>query len=163
MLDWLKDKERSSPFAIPALYQPASKIPLEVWRASPSTSNGNEQSHRNINRDGIKLTLLAGIHRGMQYDSRAMRGIKVLSKHGIHNRDQHASHFRRAARAISRSGSFTVHPLAAYFIHLFFRYSSETSIRGSRLGNRNITPEPFEASTQRLRAVANIEARNRQR
>ena len=73
--DWLKDKEMSSPFAIPALYQPVSKIPLEVWCASPSTSNGNKQAHRSINEDGTKLTMLAGIHRGMQYDVHAIQGL----------------------------------------------------------------------------------------
>ncbi|KAF8584867.1 hypothetical protein K439DRAFT_1250653, partial [Ramaria rubella] len=51
---------------------PASKIPLDVWKASPSTSNGNDQSHCNVNHDGMKLTMLAGIMRGMQYDYRAM-------------------------------------------------------------------------------------------
>ncbi|KAF8590817.1 hypothetical protein K439DRAFT_1657169 [Ramaria rubella] len=101
--DWLKDKEAASGFSFAAIYRPASKIPLDVWKASPSTSNGNEQSHRNVNRDGTKLTMLAGIMRGMQYDSRAMRGLEVLQKHGIHTRDQHATHFRRAARTVVRS------------------------------------------------------------
>ncbi|KAF8582983.1 hypothetical protein K439DRAFT_1349952, partial [Ramaria rubella] len=72
---------------------PASKIPLDVWKALPLTSNGDEQAHRNINQDGMKLTMLAGIMRGMQYDSRAMCGLKVLHKHGIHTRDQHTTHF----------------------------------------------------------------------
>ncbi|KAF8572755.1 hypothetical protein K439DRAFT_1506051, partial [Ramaria rubella] len=101
--DWLKDKEPASGFSFAAIYRPASKIPLDVWKALPSTSNGNEQSHRNVNCDGRKLTMLAGIMRGMQYDSRAMRGLEVLQKHGIHIRDQHATHFRRAARTVVRS------------------------------------------------------------
>ncbi|KAF8587967.1 hypothetical protein K439DRAFT_1652094 [Ramaria rubella] len=101
--DWLKNKESACGFAIAALYQPASKIPIEVWKASPSTSNGNEQAHRNINRDGIKLTMLAGIMRGMQYDSRAMSGLELLRTYGISSRDQQQTHFRRASRAIVRS------------------------------------------------------------
>ena len=105
--DWLKDKETSSPFAILALYQPASKIPLEVWHASPSTSNGNEQAHRSINRDGTKLTMLAGIHRGMQYDVCTIQGLRMLEAHSIHSRDQQATHFRQAACAIVRSGKFS--------------------------------------------------------
>ncbi|KAJ8589143.1 hypothetical protein M405DRAFT_768039, partial [Rhizopogon salebrosus TDB-379] len=39
---WLKDKIEGTKFALPALYQPNSLIPLEIWRASPSTTNGNE-------------------------------------------------------------------------------------------------------------------------
>jgi hypothetical protein len=60
-LAWLKDKRIGSKFAIPALYQPASLIPLEIWKSAPSTTNGNEQAHRNINRDGVNLTMLGGI------------------------------------------------------------------------------------------------------
>ncbi|KIJ41602.1 hypothetical protein M422DRAFT_255217 [Sphaerobolus stellatus SS14] len=69
-----------SPFAFAALYQPASQIPLEIWRASPSTSNGNEQ-----------------------FDSRALIALLILLEHGIHTRDQAATHYRRISRAIIRS------------------------------------------------------------
>jgi hypothetical protein len=75
-----------------------------VWKAAPSTSNGNEQAHRSINRDGVKLTLLAGIMRGREYDARAMAGLDLTDTYGIHPRDQLATHFRRAARALLRSG-----------------------------------------------------------
>ncbi|KAF8574339.1 hypothetical protein K439DRAFT_1420638 [Ramaria rubella] len=101
--NWLKDKESSSGFALAALYQPASKIPIDVWKASPSTSNGNEQAHHSVNHDGVKLTMLAGIMRGMQYDSRAMAGLEVLRAHGIYSRDQKPTHFRHATRTIVRS------------------------------------------------------------
>ncbi|KAF8589316.1 hypothetical protein K439DRAFT_1405257 [Ramaria rubella] len=47
---WMNDKEVGSLFVIPAVYQPASQIPLAIWQAAPSTSNGNEQAHRNVNR-----------------------------------------------------------------------------------------------------------------
>ena len=67
MLAWLKDKE-SAGFMIPALYQPHSLIPLYIWKASPSTTNGNEQAHHNINQEGTGLTLLAGVIQGQQHD-----------------------------------------------------------------------------------------------
>ncbi|KAF8998098.1 hypothetical protein BDQ17DRAFT_1195993, partial [Cyathus striatus] len=64
---WLLDKIDAK-FVIPALYHPQSKIPLDVWQASLSSTNGNEQACRNINCDGINLTLLGGIMHGMHYD-----------------------------------------------------------------------------------------------
>ncbi|KAF8580502.1 hypothetical protein K439DRAFT_1265867, partial [Ramaria rubella] len=67
-----KNKVSACRFALAALYQPASQIPIDIWKVSPSTSNGNEQAHCSINRDSVKLTMLAGIMHGMQYDSRAM-------------------------------------------------------------------------------------------
>ncbi|KAF8587795.1 hypothetical protein K439DRAFT_1630415 [Ramaria rubella] len=100
---WMNDKEISSPFVIPAIYQPASKVPLEIWQSVPSTSNGNEQAHRNINRDGTGLTLLAAIMRGLQYDVRAVRSVGLMREAGIHQRDQEPSYFRRAECSVLRS------------------------------------------------------------
>ncbi|KAF8576710.1 hypothetical protein K439DRAFT_1366479 [Ramaria rubella] len=95
--DWLKNKESASRFALAVLYQPLSKIPIEVWKASPTTSNGNGQAHHSINRDHVKLTMLAGIMHRMQYDSHTMSGIELLCKHGIPSRGQLPVHFRWAA------------------------------------------------------------------
>ncbi|KAJ7688326.1 hypothetical protein B0H14DRAFT_2653299 [Mycena olivaceomarginata] len=99
---WLKDKRTGSKFALPALYQSHSLIPLEIWKSAPSTSNGNEQSHRNVNRDGVNLTMLGGIMRGMQYDARAMGALELHASQGIYARDQTATHFRRQQRSVNR-------------------------------------------------------------
>ncbi|KAF8590401.1 hypothetical protein K439DRAFT_1510988, partial [Ramaria rubella] len=100
---WMNDKEIGSPFVILAIYQPASKIPLEIWQSAPLTSNGNEQAHRNINRDGTGLMLLAAIMRGLQYDVRAVRSVGLMCEAGIHQRDQEPSYFRRVGRSVLRS------------------------------------------------------------
>jgi len=54
-----------------------------MWNAPPSTSNGNEQAHRNINRDGIQHTLLAAIMRGLQLDTRAIASFTLYRDQGI--------------------------------------------------------------------------------
>ncbi|KIK72967.1 hypothetical protein PAXRUDRAFT_21383 [Paxillus rubicundulus Ve08.2h10] len=41
---WLKDKETAK-FVLPTIYQPMSLIEPYVWKASASTTNGNEQAH----------------------------------------------------------------------------------------------------------------------
>ena len=82
IIAWLKDKETAK-FMIPGLYQPRSLIPSCIWKASPSTTNRNEQAHRNVNRDGIGLTLLAGIMRGQQHDMQMVSGIDLHVSHGI--------------------------------------------------------------------------------
>ncbi|KAJ7505090.1 hypothetical protein B0H11DRAFT_1709164 [Mycena galericulata] len=103
---WLKDKRVGSKFALPALYQPMSLIPLEIWKSAPSTTNGNEQAHRNINRDGVNLTMLGGIMRGMQYDARTMGSLELHSSQGIYSRDQTSTHFRRLQRSLNRHGRY---------------------------------------------------------
>ena len=105
---WLRDKVDSTPFALPGLYQPVSLIPLTIWKACPSTTNGNEEAHRNAYREGINLTLLAGIMKGMKYDQTAMVSIDTHSAFGINTRDVQATHAFRAARAVSRKGSLSV-------------------------------------------------------
>jgi hypothetical protein len=102
-LAWLMDKENSK-FALPALYQPLSLIPPYIWKASPSTTNGNEQAHRNVNRDGVGLTLLAGIMRGYQYNFRTMSSMDLHQTYGVGHRDAASTHVHRAKRAVSRKG-----------------------------------------------------------
>jgi hypothetical protein len=80
---------------LPALYH-YSLIPLDIWQASPSTTNGNEQAHRNINRDGVGLTILGGIMRGYQYDCRAVASKELHEMQGIHSGDMPSTNFYRA-------------------------------------------------------------------
>jgi hypothetical protein len=95
-------------------------IPLEIWKAAPATSNGNEQAHRSINRDGVKLSLVAGLMRGMEYDARAMSGIELTDTYGIHIRDQLSTHFRRSTRAIVRSGTVFLILYGSFFLTDWF-------------------------------------------
>ena len=105
-LDWLDEKLVSTKFAFPALYWHTSKMPLEIWKACPSTTNGNEQSHRNVNRDGVGLTLLAGVMRGMHYDKRAFEGIEGIVQTGVLIRDTIATHHFRKLRSVIRTGNY---------------------------------------------------------
>ncbi|KAJ7159144.1 hypothetical protein C8R43DRAFT_882333 [Mycena crocata] len=102
------DKHVGTKSALPALYQPASLIPLELWKSTPDSSNRNEQAHRNINRDGVNLTMLGGIMRGMQYDARAMGALDLHSSQDIYVRDQTATHFRRLQRSLNQHGTLDV-------------------------------------------------------
>jgi hypothetical protein len=89
---------------IPALYQTRSLIPPYIWKVSPSTTNGNEQAHRNVNRDGIGLTLLAGIMRGQQRDMQMLSSINLHVSHGINTRDTVSTHTFRATHTVNRTG-----------------------------------------------------------
>ncbi|KAG2745354.1 hypothetical protein P692DRAFT_201720309 [Suillus brevipes Sb2] len=107
-----EDKE-SSKFALPAIYRPMSFIPIAIWKASPTITNGNEQAHRNINRGRINLTLLAGIMRGYEYDVRATSSIDLHIIHGINTRDNKSTHLHRAKHAVSRQSKLELKVLHA--------------------------------------------------
>jgi len=132
----LKDK-KSSPFVIPAIYRPASKIPLEVWQAAPWTTNGNEQAHRSINRDGIGLSVVAAGNFGLQYDSRMLSSIKLAKAESIYPRDQLQTHSKRADRAFFRNSESYFRLKIQFFIPLFVSYCSETQNRPDRRESGN--------------------------
>ena len=96
---------------IPALYQPRSLIPPYIWKACPSTTNRNEQAHRNVNRDGTSLTLLAGIMHGQQHNMRMVSGVNLHISHGINPRDAVSTHTFRAIQAITRKGKPHLHSI----------------------------------------------------
>ncbi|KAG2045256.1 hypothetical protein BDR03DRAFT_930234 [Suillus americanus] len=97
---WLKDKLEGMKFTFPAIYQPASLIPLAFWKALPATTNGNEQSHHNAYRKGIHLTLLAGLMKGMRYDQGATNSMDVHTTIGVSTRDQGATYIQCAKQCI---------------------------------------------------------------
>ncbi|KAL4069992.1 hypothetical protein V8B97DRAFT_1872105, partial [Scleroderma yunnanense] len=81
---WLKDKITGTKFALPALYFPKSLIPCDIWKACPTTTNSNEQSHHNINHDGTSLTILGEIMHTQDYDDQMDTSINMHATYGIH-------------------------------------------------------------------------------
>lgn len=79
-----------------------SFIPIAIWKASPMTTNGNEQAHRNINQDGINLTLLAGIMHGYEYDVHATSSIDLHIIHRINTCNNESTHLHRAKCTVSQ-------------------------------------------------------------
>ncbi|KZV84152.1 hypothetical protein EXIGLDRAFT_776848 [Exidia glandulosa HHB12029] len=98
--DWLKDKLSAEMWPLRALYQPLSNIPLDVWKAAPRTTNGNEQAHHNVNLDGTQLALVAGIMYGAEFDNRLLSTRRAAATSGVNTR-YHVSHgLHRATRGL---------------------------------------------------------------
>ncbi|KAG1819692.1 uncharacterized protein BJ212DRAFT_1298130 [Suillus subaureus] len=99
---WLKDKIEGTKFTLLALYQPNSLIPLEIWKASLTTMNGNEQAHRNVNHDGVGLTLLGGIMQGFHYDENISTSLDLFDAFGINSSDCLSTHAYCAKCALAQ-------------------------------------------------------------
>jgi len=54
-----------------------SYILLAVWKAGDSTSNLIESVHADVNREGVRCTLVGGIKKGEAFDMLKMRSLKV--------------------------------------------------------------------------------------
>ncbi|KAJ6485262.1 hypothetical protein DFH09DRAFT_1106230 [Mycena vulgaris] len=135
-----------------ALCQPLSLIPLDIWKSAPSTTNGNEQAHRNINCDEVNLTMLGGIMRGMQYDARAMRALELHASQGIYSRDQTSTHFRRLQRSLNRHRIFSFycnHYLVAEAVSVIVqtRVAARDALEHSQQARQDPDPIPLQVDS----------------
>ncbi|KAF7322124.1 hypothetical protein MKEN_00736200 [Mycena kentingensis (nom. inval.)] len=80
--DWVRDKHTCR-FAWAGICHAKSKIPLAVWQAGDSTTNLIEAVHRDVNREGVHLTLLGGVQKGLAFDSFKQRTMRVQENYGI--------------------------------------------------------------------------------
>ncbi|KIJ26158.1 hypothetical protein M422DRAFT_272789 [Sphaerobolus stellatus SS14] len=157
--DWLKDKLAAGSCMLAAVYRPASQIPVAIWKASPNTTNGNEQSHRNIYRDGRKLSLVPGALRGFQYDHRAMVTLKVLEEHGIHPRDRLPTYYLRASRAVVRTVAVQRRTVKAHYAALEKAYNQHAQLvdkaasQAKSLKRTQAFGEVTETALKRLRGT----------
>ena len=126
------DNKVEAKFVIPALYQPESRIPLDIWCAAPSTTNGNEQAHRCINRDGIGLTLLAGVMRAFQYDNRTNVSMQLFRNMGIFQRDSQPTYAKRADRSIRRNSECYIKTYIFSHYSIYYSSNSEAQSGGYR-------------------------------
>lgn len=74
--DWVQDKIRSK-FAFEGLCWEKSHIPEDVWRAGASNSNLIESVHADVNREGVRCTLLGGVKKGQAFDAMKMKTLEV--------------------------------------------------------------------------------------
>ncbi|KAJ7801392.1 hypothetical protein B0H14DRAFT_3155568 [Mycena olivaceomarginata] len=75
--NWVQDKIRSK-FAFPALCWEKSFIPQDVWKAGDGHSNLIESVHADVNREGVRCTLVGGLKKGQVFDNMKMKTLEVF-------------------------------------------------------------------------------------
>ncbi|KAJ7764293.1 hypothetical protein B0H16DRAFT_1799720 [Mycena metata] len=73
--DWLRDKETSG--------WERSRIPWDVWRAGDSNTNLVESVHSDVNREGVRCTLLGGLQKGQSFDVMRLNSLEMNEQFGI--------------------------------------------------------------------------------
>ncbi|KIJ46297.1 hypothetical protein M422DRAFT_250346 [Sphaerobolus stellatus SS14] len=160
--DWLKDKLSAENSLLAAIYRPLSKIPVEVWKASPNTTNGNEQSHRNIYRDGRKMSLVPGAMRGFQYDSRSMVTLKLFEEHGIQPRDRLPTYYLRASRALVRTSAVQKRTVKAHDNELRKAYNQYSKLHNQQLTQTNTLKRAYTLGKDTEPAAKRLQTTERQ-
>ena len=85
VLAWYDDKENSR-FALSGICWERSKIPEAVWLAGPDHTNTGEAAHFDIQREGVRLSLLVAIIHGRRNDLNASRSRAANDKLQINER-----------------------------------------------------------------------------
>ncbi|KAF8214712.1 hypothetical protein K438DRAFT_1749805 [Mycena galopus ATCC 62051] len=80
--DWVNDKE-SSQFFFPGICWERSFIPLDIWNAGDSNSNLIESVHSDVNREGVRCTLLGGLQKAQRFDALKMKTLITYESYGI--------------------------------------------------------------------------------
>ncbi|KAL0057090.1 hypothetical protein AAF712_016285 [Marasmius tenuissimus] len=131
--DWLADKE-SLPFVFPAICWEKSLIPRDIWFARPHSTNTAESVHRDVNREGVRCTLVGATKKGMHFDLLKLKSLKSFEDSGVRETYKSKHPFENALAALKKKDSF----------------------RRKSLGNANVKirahNEKIEASLRRLEA-----------
>ncbi|KAF7334423.1 hypothetical protein MVEN_02271600 [Mycena venus] len=92
MPNWVQDKIRSK-FAFSALCWERSFIPEDVWKAGEAHSNLIESVHADVNREGVRCTLVGGLKKGQAFDKMKMKTLEVFEDFNIRpsNKSGHVS------------------------------------------------------------------------
>lgn len=103
-IDWLANKEMADGLLLAGAYGARSWIDLDDWLAAPDDTNGVEQSHRDIYRDGTQLSLVAALMYGMQFDRRAEEALRNFEASGVRHSDTISNVTLTTNRAAKRKG-----------------------------------------------------------
>ncbi|KAK0464267.1 uncharacterized protein EV420DRAFT_1475775 [Desarmillaria tabescens] len=98
---WLDDKINSG-FALEAMCQAKSKIPLDIWCTSSPSTNLSEALHADVNREGIQCLLVGAICRGHHYDLMHLKAQQVHSTMGILSCNNPTNYMLRESRSLQR-------------------------------------------------------------
>ncbi|KAJ3804094.1 hypothetical protein F5876DRAFT_70917 [Lentinula aff. lateritia] len=92
--NWTADKTRAQ-FAFLGICWEKSYIPLEIWNAS-------EIVHADVNREGIRCTLVGGVQKGQHYDQMKLAALKNRESMGIRDSYKTKNLFENATKNLKR-------------------------------------------------------------
>ncbi|KAK1224976.1 hypothetical protein PQX77_012125 [Marasmius sp. AFHP31] len=103
--DWLADKE-TLPFVFPAICWEKSYIPRDVWLARPHSTNTAESVHRDVNREGVRCTLVGATKKGMHFDLLKLKSLKSFQDSRVRETYKSKHPFENALAALKKKDSF---------------------------------------------------------
>ncbi|KAJ3873403.1 hypothetical protein F5051DRAFT_337723 [Lentinula edodes] len=99
--NWVADKVRTK-FAFPGICWERSYIPLEIWNARRRDSNIAEIVHADINREGVRCTLVGGVQKGQHFDQMKLAALKNCESMGVRDSYRSKNLFENATKNLNR-------------------------------------------------------------
>ncbi|KAF5366384.1 hypothetical protein D9758_009754 [Tetrapyrgos nigripes] len=110
-IDWVNNKQ-SSCFAFPGLCWQKSLIPYDVWIARTMSTNPNEGGHHDVNREGVRNSLVGGTKKAMHFDHLKQQSLKINENLGIQESYSSKHLSRNMVKNIKRKNNFRIKKLA---------------------------------------------------
>ena len=80
--DWLEHK-KNNPWVLECINLGTSEMTHEDWFTTSHDTNIAESAHAQSQLDGVKMTLVSAIQKGMRFDSRFLEAATAMSNKGI--------------------------------------------------------------------------------
>jgi len=101
LLNWLEHKDRN-PWVLQCLSLATTEMNYQDWRSTSFNTNNAESAHAQSQREGVKLTLISAVNKGMRLDSRHFEAARAMETVGIPVRYGNNSMTGRKQKSISR-------------------------------------------------------------
>lgn len=102
LLNWLDHKDHN-PWVLQCLSLATTKINRNDWMSTSKNTNNVESDHSNIQRDGVKLSLVSAVQKGRSYDQRNLQNSKHVQFSGVARHFGNNSQTGRAKKKVARN------------------------------------------------------------
>jgi len=101
LLNWLEHKDKN-PWVLQCLSLATTKMNSQDWKSSSFNTNNAESAHAQSQREGVKLTLMSAVNKGMRLDSRQFEAAQAMQTVGVPVRYGNNSMTGRKQKSICR-------------------------------------------------------------
>jgi hypothetical protein len=102
LLNWLDHKDRN-PWVLQCISFATTKISRSDWMSTSKNTNNIETDHSNIQRDGVRLSLVSAVQKGQVYDRRNLRYAENINFSGVSRHFGNNSQSGRAKKKVVRN------------------------------------------------------------
>jgi len=102
IINWLDHKDRN-PWVLQCISMATTQMNREDWLSTSKNTNHAESAHAQSQREGVKLSLLSAVEKGMRLDSRQFEAAQATQSSGVTVRYGNNSMTGRVMKKVARN------------------------------------------------------------